>query len=213
MDLKLLLTKLACTVTSLFGYDLKARIGVQPNKERQEKAASALVEIIKELDPASVPGSLSDMVKRTIGEDSKAVLVLDFQKLNLHNPATDNKIVVAKFALPVLTGLADEELGPRVVTQKPNISESLRSTYKTTNFGREDYQILLGDTAQEGEDLLTSKELQARPEQKLEAFKNFPEAIAAHPESESIEQVLTSAEKSIQKRPHSTAYSSPKGQL
>ena len=170
---KLQLTKLACALTSIFGYDLKARVGVQPNNDRQKAAAAGFAQAVKSLDPrlANTLGAVKDY-KSTDG----TLKVSEFKEFDLENPRkviAYNKIVAEQFIMP--TGLLTEEKNNlENILQKLNID---RDGFMRDDFTRTSYPILLKAAAEEGNQLLTTKDLQTRLERKLDTFKVI---VAAH---------------------------------
>ena len=156
---KLQLTKLACTLTSIFGYDLKARVGVQPNDDRQKAAAAGFAQAVKSLDPrlANTLGAVKDY-----DGTSKNLKVAEFKEFDLENPAkviAYNKTVAKQFALE----------NPRLKDTLEEMNFS-NQTFLKNKFTKESYPILLRAAAEEGNQLLTTKDLQTRLEHKLNAF-------------------------------------------
>ena len=187
---KLQLTKLACTLTSIFGYDLKARVGVQPNDDRQKAAAAGFAQAVKSLDPrlANTLGAVKDY-----DGTSKALKVAEFKEFDLENPRkviAYNKIVAEQFVMP---GTIIPTKNPRLeaILQKLNID---KDAFMSDDFARTSYPILLKAAAEEGNQRLTTKDLQTRLERKLDTFKVI---IAAQASDKNLSNKIIRADTDI----------------
>ena len=163
--LKLQLTKLACTLTNFFGYDLKARVGVQPNESRQQAAATEFAKTVKGLDD-KLADTLGEVKKYDGTGENQGLKVSKFKEFDLENKEkviAYNKIVAEQFVMPKETYTRRNDNLENIL-QKLNID---RDAFMSDDFARTSYPILLKAAAEEGNQLLTTKDLQTRLEHKL----------------------------------------------
>ena len=187
--LKLQLTKLACTLTNFFGYDLKARVGVQPNESRQAAAAQRFALAVKDLDP-SLNETFAAVRNYDLSDENQGLKVSEFKEFDLQNPVkviAYNKIVAEQFVMPEKdAGKKNDKL--EAIMEKLNIDSTV---FTKNDFARSVYSTLLNNVAKNDNQLLTTKDLRTRLEDKLYTFKFI---VAMQAENEDVANKLFFAE-------------------